>query len=90
MSKCKYKFKDKDKFNGKEYCTLHNELCEDLSFICDKNCQVYEDYKKLVKANKLLDYIATKCSYAKGYRHLSSLMPTIYDIAEKIKENKQC
>lgn len=90
MSKCKYKFKDKDKFDGKEYCTLFNELCHDVSFVCDKNCQIYEDYKKLVKANKLLDYIATKCAYAKGYRHLSSLMPTIYDIAEKIKENKQC
>lgn len=48
-TKCKYKFKHKDKFNGKEYCTLHNELCEDLSFVCDKNCQVYEDYKELEK-----------------------------------------
>lgn len=76
------------KFDNKEYCTLHNELCEDLSFACDKNCQVYEDYKKLVKANELIDYIATKCSYAKGYRHLSSLMPTIYDIEKKIKEYK--
>lgn len=42
----------------------------------------------LSKANKILDYIATKCNYAKGYRHLSSLMPTIYDIEEKIKEYK--
>ena len=90
MNKCKYKFQDKDKFNGKEYCTLFNELCQDVNFVCDKNCQVYEDYKKLAKANKLLDYIATKCTYAKGYRHLSSLMPTIYDIAEEIKEYKKC
>lgn len=47
VSECKYKFQDKDKFDGKEYCTLHNELCENISFVCDKNCQVYEDYKQL-------------------------------------------
>ena len=43
----RYKFKDKEKFNGQSYCTLHNELCEDLSFACDTNCQIYEDYKQL-------------------------------------------
>jgi len=45
--KCKYKFQDKDKFNGKEYCTLFNEVCENVSFVCDKNCQIYDDYKQL-------------------------------------------
>lgn len=51
MSKieCKYKYQDPEKFNGKPYCLLHNELCEDLSFACDKNCQVYEDYKELAE-----------------------------------------
>lgn len=44
---CKYKFQNNEKFEGKPYCTLHNELCEDLSFVCDDNCQVYEDYKQL-------------------------------------------
>lgn len=56
MSKCKYKFKNKDKFNGKEYCTLHNELCEDLSFACDKNCQIYEDYKQLEDLKNKISY----------------------------------
>lgn len=45
--KCKYKFKNAEKFNGKAYCTCHNELCEDIAFCCDNNCQIYEDYKQL-------------------------------------------
>lgn len=44
---CKYKFQNNEKFEGKPYCTLHNELCEDLSFVCDNNCQIYDDYKQL-------------------------------------------
>ena len=47
--KCKYKFQDKEKFNGKPYCTCFNELCEDLSFVCDNNCQIYEDFKQLAR-----------------------------------------
>lgn len=45
---CKYKFQDDEKFNGESYCCLFNEKCKDLSFACDKNCQVYEDFKTLV------------------------------------------
>lgn len=45
--KCKYKFKNAEKFDGKTYCTCHNELCENISFCCDNNCQIYEDYKQL-------------------------------------------
>lgn len=44
---CRYKFHNNEKFNGKEYCTLFNEVCSDVEFVCDKNCQVYEDYKQL-------------------------------------------
>ena len=44
--KCKYKFQDKEKFDGKTYCTCFCELCEDLP-PCDDNCQIYEDYKRL-------------------------------------------
>lgn len=49
MSKmvCKYNFQNSEKFNGEPYCCLFNEKCKDLSFVCDKNCQVYEDYKQL-------------------------------------------
>ena len=45
---CKYKFKNKEKFNSKPYCLCHNELCEDLFYVCDHNCQIYEDYKQLI------------------------------------------
>lgn len=51
---CKYKFQDDEKFNSKPYCTLLNKLCEDISFACDKNCQVYEDYKQLEYLKKKL------------------------------------
>ena len=44
---CKYKFQSIEKFAGKPYCILHNETCEFINFVCDKNCQVYEDYKQL-------------------------------------------
>ena len=46
---CKYKFHDDYHFNGKPYCTCFNELCEDISIICDHNCQIYEDYKQLAR-----------------------------------------
>ena len=54
-SECKYKFQDPEKFNGKPYCTLLNELCEDISFACDKNCQVYKDYKELTELKECLE-----------------------------------
>lgn len=52
MSECKYKFQDKEKFDGEKYCTLFNEKCSDIAFVCDKNCQVYEDYKQLQEAKQ--------------------------------------
>lgn len=45
---CKYKFRNKEKFDGKPYCTCFCELCEDLP-PCDDNCQIYEDYKQLAR-----------------------------------------
>ena len=45
---CKYKFQNKEKFDGKPYCTCFCELCEDLP-ICVHNCQIFEDYKQLQK-----------------------------------------
>ena len=78
--KCKYKFQDKDKYNGEEYCTCHNELCSDISFVCDKNCQIYEDYKQLEQlkdgyrkrdGNIIIDCRFAKtglCSYENAHR----------------------
>ncbi len=44
---CKYKFQDREKFNGKPYCKCFNEPCENLKFACDDNCQIFEDLKEL-------------------------------------------
>lgn len=54
MSKieCKYKFQDKYHFEGKPYCTCFDKQCSDLNFICDANCQVYEDQKKYEEIKK--------------------------------------
>lgn len=54
--KCKYKFQDKEKFDGKTYCTCFCELCEDLP-PCDDNCQIFEDYKELVHYKRTLKEI---------------------------------
>lgn len=54
---CKYKFQDMEKFSGKPYCTCFNELCEDLSFVCDHNCQIYEDYKQLIYKTQEIEEI---------------------------------
>lgn len=55
--KCKYKFKNAEKFNGNAYCTCHNELCKDIAFCCNDNCQIYEDFKLLKRAEQKLKRI---------------------------------
>ncbi len=54
MEQCQYKFQDKDKFNGMPYCTFFNQYCEDVSFVCDENCAVFEQNKKILKLENLL------------------------------------
>ena len=44
---CRYLFQDAEKFDGKQYCTFFNKLCEELSFICPHNCQICELEKTL-------------------------------------------
>lgn len=58
---CKYKYQNPEKFQGKPYCMLFNELCEDL-FPCDDNCQVYEDYKELCYLQKKIEILEEKAS----------------------------
>lgn len=60
--KCKYKFKNAEKFNGNAYCTCHNELCEDIAFCCDDNCQIYEDFKLLKRAEQKLEKVKEYCN----------------------------
>lgn len=57
--KCKYKFQDKEKFDGKTYCTCFCELCEDLP-PCDDNCQIYEDFKQLARKTQECEEIFVK------------------------------
>lgn len=54
--KCKYKFQDKEKFDGKPYCLCFCEVCEDLP-PCDDNCQIYEDFKQLVYKTQIINEI---------------------------------
>ena len=57
---CKYKFHDDYHFNGKPYCTCFNELCEDISIICDHNCQIYEDFKQLARKTQECEELKRK------------------------------
>lgn len=60
--KCRYMFQNKEKFDGKSYCLCHNELCEDLSFVCDGNCQIYEDFKQLTRKTQECEELKRKLS----------------------------
>lgn len=75
---CKYKFQDKEKFDGKPYCTCFNELCKNLSFVCDQNCIIYEDYKQLVRKTQECEqikekYEALKLENQEGYEIVAEL-----------------
>ena len=65
---CKYKFQDKEKFDGKPYCICFNELCEDLFFVCDHNCQIYEDDKQLARKTQECEELKEK---VKAYEKLA-------------------
>lgn len=88
--KCKYKFQDKEKFDGKPYCTCFCELCEDLP-LCDDNCQIYEDFKQLT--NKTLEYEKYKKLAADfkdvnkqlGYKYLT-IKQECEDLREALKK----
>ena len=69
---CKYKFQDKEKFDGKPYCTCFNELCKNLSFVCDQNCIIYEDYKQLVRKTQ-------ECEKLEDFRTLTREVFTFGD-----------
>lgn len=97
---CKYKFKNKEKFNGKPYCLCHNELCEDLFYVCDHNCQIYEDYKQLIsktqeceelkerleRTEDNLKYQCADCMNVKSDRYRKAL-EEIEELCKKILGN---
>lgn len=48
-TECKYKIQSSKNFNTQPYCSILNKFCEEVSFVCDKNCQIYEDFKQLAQ-----------------------------------------
>ena len=77
---CKYKFQSIEKFAGKPYCTLHNETCEFINFVCDKNCQVYEDYKQLLHKEQECEELKEQLESTKGLAKIR------YQWLEAVKE----
>lgn len=65
--KCKYKFQDKEKFDGKTYCTCFCELCEDLP-LCDDNCQIYEDFKQLSRKTQECEELKKELNGSEKWR----------------------
>ena len=80
---CKYKFQDKEKFSGKPYCTCFNELCEDLSFVCDHNCQIYEDYKQLARKTQECEELKEKIKQIRNFR--DKVISQLKEKNEKLK-----
>lgn len=85
---CKYKYQNIEKFNGEKYCLCFNDLCKNLSFACDKNCQIFEDYKQLQQYKQCLDEIKHILEVNK--RELDECLFNDIDgqILQKIKEVK--
>jgi len=59
---CKYKIIKEDFFGGTPYCSLHDNFCINLRFVCDTNCQIYEDQKELEKIKELFNRTC-KCKH---------------------------
>ena len=76
---CKYKFQNKEKFDGKPYCTCFCELCEDLP-ICVHNCQIFEDYKQLARKTQECEQIQEK------YEALKLENQEGYEIVDELKQ----
>ena len=96
--KCKYKFRDKEKFDGKPYCTCFCELCEDLP-PCDDNCQIYEDFKQLARKTqecevlqeqnqKLQMQLCNECGERDDYNIPCKMIRDLdYGLQKEIEEN---
>lgn len=55
VSECKYKIQSSENFKTKPYCSILDKFCEDISFVCDKNCQIFEDFKQLARAKEKIE-----------------------------------
>jgi chromosome segregation ATPase len=87
IMECKYKFQSIEKFAGKPYCTLHNETCEFINFACDKNCQVYEDYKQLKRKEQECEELNTTITNLENIRdEFSTKLDQLKAENEKLKK----
>lgn len=68
---CKYKIIKEDFFGGTPYCSLQDEFCINLRFVCDTNCQIYEDQKELEKI---------KSKYEQALKSVKNSLETIKKI----------
>lgn len=83
---CKYKFQDKERFNGEPYCTCFCELCKDLP-ICDDNCQIYEDDKQLARKTQELETICKAFDIEYGHNEeAGAIIGRCNKLIEKEKE----
>ena len=90
---CKYKFQDKEKFDGKTYCTCFCELCEDLS-LCDDNCQIYEDDKQLSHKTQECEqikekYEALKLENQEGYEIVAELKHEYEGLKKQLETSEE-
>lgn len=91
--KCKYKFQDKEKFDGKTYCTCFCELCEDLP-LCDDNCQIYEDFKQLARKTQECEqikekYEALKLENEEGYEIVDELKQECEELKKQLNTSEK-
>lgn len=86
--KCKYKFLDKEKFDGKPYCTCFCELCEELP-LCDDNCQIYEDFKQLARKTQECELLETQLeSYHIGEPKLIQRIQELEQECDELESNE--
>lgn len=84
---CRYRFQDKEKFNGEPYCTFFNEQYDDINFICDENCEVFEQNKRIDKLENELKITHTQYKQVvKQNKNLQSDLRRYTSAIDKIEE----
>lgn len=92
VNECKYKIQSTENFKTKPYCSILNKFCEEVSLVCDKNCQVFEDLKQLARAREEIEEIQKEFKIESlkdittGKRTYRSLM--LIDLKQECEELK--
>ncbi len=77
---CKYKLLNVKKFDGQPYCSCFSESCKNLP-ICDDNCQIFEDYKQLVRKTQECEELKEKYKWYDHYKDSALLNKKLCDKA---------